>query len=178
MTDFDLLSEHSRWLQAFQADNEKCQRQLQAITPPAGQLWTIPQMQQIIQQQQMWHDSLLGHYGQHAQRFQRQDLHGLAQALAHVLEDLREANKTLYETIGDRQRKQAEIQAYQQQTNLYIQDLQNRAFHEQKAAWDRQNARWSASFHGQPQPGQFCSRCGSALHGYVGSNCPFCGGMR
>lgn len=178
MTDFDVLTEHSRWLFAFQADNARCQADLKAITPPVGQSWSDAQIQALIQKQQAWHDSMLAHYAPHAKRYEQQNVHGLAQALAAFLQDLREANNIFYQMLADRRRNQAQIQAYQQQTNTYIRDLQNQAFNEQKASWERQNARWSAAFNGHPQPGQFCSRCGSALHGHSGWNCPFCGASR
>lgn len=176
MTNFDLIAEHSRWLQAFQHDSQAAGRQLEAMTPPLGQPVSDGQLQGLINQQQAWHDSMLAKYGAAAQRFQQQDLHGLAQALSHFLQDLREANAIFQQMIADRRRSQAQAQAYQQQTNTYIQDLRNQAFNQQRASWDRQNARWHANFMGYPQPGQFCSGCGRALGtGYAGWSCPFCG---
>ncbi len=178
MTDFDLLTEHSNWLKTFEADAQKAHHDLNTITPPRGHAVNDAQLALLIQRQQAWHDSMLTHYAPHAQRFQRHNIHGLAQALEHFLQDLREATDIYRQMQQDRRRSAAEAAALAQRTNTYIRDLQNQTFNEQRASWDRQNARWHANFMGQPQPGQFCSRCGSALHGHTGYNCPFCGATR
>lgn len=177
MTDFDLLTEHSSWLKAFESDAQKVHADLNTLTRP-GQYVNDAQLHQLIHRQQHYHDVILTHFAPHAQRFQRQNVHGLAQALEHFLQDLREATDIYRQMQQDRKRSAAEAAALAQRTNIYIQDLQNQVFNEQKAAWAKQNARWHANFMGQPQAGQFCSRCGSALHGQSGWNCPFCGASR